>query len=164
MQILNTSQINQKIDRLAYQIYENNYNEKEIILAGINNKGMAFANLLAEKLKEISKISIVNCNISLNPAQPKIDEIVLSLDKKSFKNKVVIIVDDVANTGRTIFFSFGPLLEIVPKKIEVAVLIDRKHKNFPIKVDYIGLELATTLKENIRVELNQIPDMAVYLE
>ncbi|MEL6989936.1 MAG: phosphoribosyltransferase family protein, partial [Bacteroidota bacterium] len=73
-------------------------------------------------------------------------------------------VDDVANTGRTIFYAFKPLFEILPKKIEVAVLVDRKHKSFPIKVDYVGLSLATTIQENIDVQILNTEDKAVYLK
>ena len=76
---------------------------------------------------------------------------------------MVVIVDDVANTGRTIFYACKPLLETLPKKIEVAVLVDRKHKSFPVKVDYVGLSLATTLKEDIDVQLSNSEADAVYL-
>ena len=88
----------------------------------------------------------------------------IDIDESLFKNKVVIIVDDVANTGRTIFFAFKPFLDILTKKVEVAVLVDRKHKSFPIKVDYVGLSLATTLKENIKVQLGVAKEREVRLE
>ena len=79
-------------------------------------------------------------------------------------SKVVILVDDVANTGRTIFYAFKPLMESLPGKIEVAVLVDRTHKMFPIKVDYVGLSLATTLKENISVKIVGVEEMEVHLD
>ena len=78
--------------------------------------------------------------------------------------KVVIIVDDVANTGRTIYYAIKPLLDTLPKKVEVAVLVDRKHKSFPIQSDYVGLSLATTLKENIDVQIREVQEWAVFLK
>ena len=79
------------------------------------------------------------------------------------EGKVIIIVDDVANTGRTLFYAMKPIFQIIPKKVEVAVLVDRMHKSFPIKIDYMGLSLATTLKENIEVKIRDVKEQAVYL-
>ena len=153
MKILDKEQIDQKIKRLAYQIYESNFGEKEITLAGINNNGMRFALLLKEELERISNSRIQLTTLKVNPANPVAGEIEIERPVKELRRGVVIIVDDVANTGRTIFYAFKPLLEIVPKKVETAVLVDRKHKSFPVKVDYVGLSLATTLQENIDVDL-----------
>jgi len=164
MKILSNTQINQKINRLAIEILENNYTEKKILLAGINNNGLGFAKLLMKAIQKISDVEIVLAHISLNPAKPTSDEVSIDIDEATFRNKVVIIVDDVANTGRTIFFAFKPFLDILTKKVEVAVLVDRKHKSFPIKVDYVGLSLATTLKENIKVKLGASKDREVRLE
>ena len=164
MKILNQSQIKQKIRRLAFEIIENNYNEKHMILAGINNNGMNFAKLLLKELQKISDTQIILCNLTLNPADPLSEPIEIDLPPKDLKNKPIIIIDDVANTGRTIFFALKPFLEILPKKVEAAVLIDRTHKSFPIKVDYVGLSLATTLKDNIDVQLKGVDEMAVFLD
>ena len=155
MQILNDRQIRQKIKRLAIEIVEHNFEEKEIILAGINNNGMAFAGLLEEQLQTFCKQKITMTRLKLNPAKPLATEIELEMPVGKVKNKVIIIVDDVANTGRTIFYAIKPLLETLPKKVEVAVLIDRTHKSFPIRVDYYGLSLATTLLENIKVQISE---------
>lgn len=164
MKILNNTQVNQKINRLAIEILENNYTEKSILLAGINRNGLGFAKLLMKAIQKISDVEIILANITLNPAKPTSDEVSIDIDESLFKNKVVIIVDDVANTGRTIFFAFKPFLDILTKKVEVAVLVDRKHKSFPIKVDYVGLSLATTLKENIKVKLGAAKEREVRLE
>ena len=133
MKLLNQSQITQKIKRLAYEILEQNFDANQIILAGINNNGMIFANLLFEQLTTLSKTKFILTRISLNPANPIEKEVDIELPLKDLKNKVIIIVDDVANTGRTIFYACKPLFKVVPKKVEVAVLVDRKHKSFPIK-------------------------------
>ncbi len=163
MQILNDHQIKQKIKRLAIEIVEHNFEEKEIILAGINNNGMSFAKLLEHELKSFSKLKVTMTRLLLNPAEPLASEVILEMPVKNVKNKVIIVVDDVANTGRTIFYAVKPLLETLPKKVEVAVLIDRTHKSFPIKVDYYGLSLATTLLEDINVKIRGVEEYSVEL-
>jgi len=164
MEILNERQIKQKVRRLAIQILENNYKEKEIILAGINNNGMHFADMLVNELLERTEVKITLTRIHLNPAKPLSEEILLEMPLKEVKNKVIILVDDVANTGRTIFYATKPLMEVLPKKVEVAVLVDRKHKSFPIRVDYVGLSLATTLKEHIDVQIWEVEKLTVHLD
>ena len=163
MKILSHQQIGQKIKRLAIEIIEQNYTEKEVILAGINNNGMGFAKLLQKELEDLSQISINLIQIKLNPAAPLELPITLSEKSAQLNNRVIIVVDDVANTGRTIFYAIKPLLEILPKKVQVAVLVDRKHKAFPIKVDYVGLSLATTTKENIDVRIRDTSQKEVHL-
>ncbi|MDX1941891.1 MAG: phosphoribosyltransferase family protein [Saprospiraceae bacterium] len=163
MKILNQRQIQQKIKRLAIEILENNYEETEIILVGINNRGYSFAQMLRAELNMITKIPIILTRLRLNPAAPLGTPIELELSVEELKEKTIIIVDDVANTGRTIFYAFKPIMQILPKKVEVAVLIDRKHKSFPIQVDYVGLSLATTLKEDIDVQILDVEEQAVFL-
>lgn len=163
MKLLDKKQIQQKIKRLAIEILEHNYKEKEIILAGINNNGTAFAQLLFDQLKKLTKSKLQLTRIILSPADPLEKEIEVEMPLSKMENKVIIIVDDVANTGRTIFYAIKPLLTILPKKVEVAVLVDRKHKSFPIKVDYVGLSLATTMRENIDVKIENEKDQVVYL-
>ncbi len=163
MKILDARKISQKINRLAIEILENNYNESGIILAGINKNGTRFADLLETAIVKKSSIKITRAAIELSPANPLSTPITINLSPSEIKNKVVIIVDDVANTGRTIFYAFEPLMRVMPKKLEVAVLVDRKHKSFPIKVDYVGLSLATTLNENIKVNLKTPATQSVLL-
>ena len=164
MKLLTNTQIAQKINRLTIEILEHNYTEKSIVLAGINNNGLGFAKLIKRAINKISDVEITLANITLNPAKPTKDDVNIDLTDAELKNKVVIIVDDVANTGRTIFYAFKPFLDILTKKVEVAVLVDRKHKSFPIKVDYVGLSLATTLKDNIKVNLGLVKEREVCLE
>ena len=165
MKVLSHKKIGQKITRMAIEIIENNYEETEIILAGINNNGSAFAKLLLAALQKIDphkKYTLAK--ISLNPANPITQDITIDLSNEEMTGRTIIIVDDVANSGRTIFYACKPIFNIVPNKIEAAVLVDRTHKSYPIKVDYIGLALATTLKENIRVDLSETNNFAVYLD
>ena len=163
MKVLDQKQINQKVKRLAYEILEHNFKEKELIFVGINTRGTQFAEMLINELSNLTTIKLSKTRLQISPAAPLESDIVLDKPIHEFKNKAIIIVDDVANTGRTIYYAFKPLLEILPKKVEVAVLIDRKHKSFPVKVDYRGLTLATTFDENIDVQLEQKEKQAVYL-
>ncbi len=155
MEILNNQQISEKADRIAYQILENNHKNKSVIFLGINNNGYRFAELLKAKYDNITEQESKIGHIRINAANPLESEIELDIELKTLNKKAVIIVDDVANTGRTIFYATKPLMDYLPKKIEAAVLVDRTHKLFPIKVDYVGLSLATTLKENIVVDLTK---------
>ncbi|MCS6929278.1 MAG: phosphoribosyltransferase family protein [Saprospiraceae bacterium] len=166
MKILNQHQIQQKIKRLAIQILERHYGETELILAGLNNKGLAFAQLLLAELRAaaLKDMTFILTRIRLNPAAPLEYEPVLELPAEQLQGKTVIVVDDVANTGRTLFFAMRPLLNTVPRRVEVAVLVDRKHKSFPIQPDYVGLSLYTTMRDDIDVQLEGGEEgMAVYL-
>lgn len=163
MKILNHHQIQQKIKRLAFEILENNYDEEEVILAGINNNGLTFARLLLDQLKGISDVEFLLTRIELNPADPLSSDIRIDLPTEALTGKAIIVVDDVANTGRTIFYACKPLMATLPRKIEMAVLVDRQHKSFPVKVDYVGLSLATTLMEDIDVRIREVEEHAVFL-
>ena len=163
MKLLDDIIIARKIKRIAIQILEQNYNETEIILAGINNNGSAFAKLLFDEILNKGNQKITLTKIRINPSNPLLDPIEIDLPQEYFTNKTIVVIDDVANTGRTIFYAMKSFLEVIPKKIEVAVLVDRKHKSFPVMVDYVGLSLATTLQENIEVKLNTQVGSAVFL-
>lgn len=163
MKVLDDRQVRQKIRRLAIEIIEHNYEEPEIILAGINNNGMTFARLLLDQLKAITRQKITLTRLTVNPANPLASGVHLDMPVEYTRDKVVIIADDVANTGRTIFYACQPFLATLPRKIEVAVIVDRTHKSFPVKVDYVGLSLATTLLEDIDVRIRDIEEFSVYL-
>lgn len=163
MKILDDKQIRQKIQRLAIQILENNLHEPELILVGINNNGLEMANWVMQSLIDRTSAAITVTRISLNPAAPLDKAVQIEMPVSELSGKSIIIFDDVANTGRTIFYALKPFMDILPKKVEVAVLVDRKHKGFPIQPDYVGLSLATTLMENIEVKMRDVTEMAVYL-
>ena len=162
MKILNHHQIDQKLQRLAYEILEENHKVKQLYFLGINNSGYSFGEMLKNRYDKVSGKESLLGRVVLNPAEPTSEDVSLDL-KTSLNGKHVIIVDDVANTGRTLFYAIKPILEYLPKKVEAAVLVDRKHKRFPIKVDYVGLSLATTLKENINVSLSKSGQLSAYL-
>jgi pyrimidine operon attenuation protein / uracil phosphoribosyltransferase len=162
LKILNHRQIEQKVQRLAIQILEENMDEPALVIAGVNQRGMALAKMLVERLQKLSSKPVQLTQIKLNPAAPLQDGIAIGMSAEQLKDQVVIVVDDVANTGRTLFYACKPILETVPKKLEAAVLVDRAHKSFPISVNYVGLSLATTLAENIEVDMSTA-EMAAYL-
>lgn len=164
MKILNQDQISQKVKRLSYEILENNFNESKIYLAGINNNGIGFAKMLLKELKKRSGTKFELCQITINPAAPTKDPVVFDIDVEQLNDAVIIIVDDVANTGRTLFYAIKPLLDTLPRKVEMAVLVDRKHKSFPVTADYVGLSLATTIHENIDVKLGTKSSQSVHLK
>lgn len=165
MKILDDRQIRRKIKRLAIEILERHYGEPTLILAGLNNNGLEFAELLVNELLPLlpAEMEIVLTRIRLNPANPLEYEPYVEMPVEDLEGKPIIIVDDVANTGRTIFYAIQPLLPVLPKRVEVAVLVDRTHKMFPIKADYVGLSLATTLKDDIDVRIRGVGEMEVQL-
>jgi len=138
-----------KLQRLAYEIVEQNINEQQIILAGIKENGSIIANILFSFLKEIFKNEIVMIEISIDKKKPK--EISLS-QQINFDNKVIIITDDVSNSGKTLLYATNPFLDFYPKKIQTLVLVERSYKEFPVSPDYVGLSVSTALTEKIIVE------------
>lgn len=161
--ILNKIQIQQKIDRMAYQILEDNLSEKEIVLAGIVNPGYIIAKRLKKVLESISEIKVTLMKIEIDKASSHL-EASSDIDIHSVKNKVVVLVDDVLNSGRTLAYGLGVFINIPLKKLRTLVLIDRSHRLFPISSDFTGMELSTLLKEHIEVVLDEkSKDDAVYL-
>ncbi|MFN7013749.1 MAG: phosphoribosyltransferase family protein [Bacteroidia bacterium] len=161
--ILNAHQIEQKIKRIAYQIYENNVNERELILAGIAPNGSLFAEKLATLLKQISPIRITVANIKLNKKNPLENNIEVSIHPDAWINKSIIIVDDVLNSGKTLIYAVHHFLNNPLKNIQTAVLVDRSHKQFPVYANYVGLSLATTLQEHVEVVFNGDGNDVAYL-
>ena len=147
--ILSKETAYKKIQRMAYEISERNMDEKQIILAGIKESGLIIANLLHGFLKEIFKGEIIIIGILLDKKNPKSISLSSEID---FNNKIIIITDDVANTGKTLLYALKPFLNFYPKKIQALVLVERSHKEFPVSPDYVGLSISTALSEKIIVE------------
>ena len=151
--ILNVDQIYQKITRLAWQVYENNFNQNEIVLVGIDKKGLFLANKISDCLIKISKIKTIVAELSINKSLDINSSMSLAISDDLFKDKVVILVDDVLNSGKTLMYASKLFLNTNLKKLSILVLIDRNHNLFPIKADFVGLSLSTSLKEYIKVDL-----------
>jgi pyrimidine operon attenuation protein/uracil phosphoribosyltransferase len=148
--ILNTNQIKKIVKRIAYQIHENNLEYPEIILIGVHKNGYTLAEKINKELKQISKSNIKLFSIKINKKNP-LEEIELDCKKEYLKNKVIVLVDDVLHTGKTLIYCVKHLLEITPKNFNTVVLIDRNHKKFPIKVDFKGISLSTFISDHVEV-------------
>ena len=151
--ILNSNQIGQKIKRLSYELYENNLEEKKVILFGINSNGNILSNRIKKNLDNLFPVNIESYNLKVDVNNSKFNK--LDLERDSLNGKVVIIVDDVLNSGKTIAYSINLILPFYPKKIEVAVLVDRSHKNFPILAKYSGVKLNTTINEHVKIDFKK---------
>lgn len=148
--ILTHEQIKNKTKRIAYQIYESNSNEKEIIIAGINGNGYKFAQNLATVLAKISPLKVTLCEVFIDKKNP-LKEVSTSLDSTEYKNKSLVMVDDVLNSGSTLIYGIKHFLEVPLKRFKTAVLINRNHKKYPVKADFKGLSLSTSMHENVNV-------------
>lgn len=148
--ILTNEQIQNKTRRIAYQIYESNSNEKEIIIAGIIGNGYVFAENLAKVLTQISPLKVSLCEVKIDKKNP-LKEISTSLSPVIYKNKSLVLVDDVLNSGSTLIYGIKHFLEVPLKQFKTAVLINRNHKKYPVKADFKGLSLSTSMHENVSV-------------
>jgi len=149
-EILSAKQIEHKIERMAYQILEANIDDAEIILAGIVTNGYAVAERIAHHLEQISDKTISLCRIEMNKKNP-LNSIHTSVEMSSLKNKSVTIVDDVLHSGTTLIYAVRHFLNVPLKKCKTAVLVDRNHKKFPVKADFKGVSLSTSINENVAV-------------
>jgi pyrimidine operon attenuation protein/uracil phosphoribosyltransferase len=163
VKILDTTQIRQKINRLAFEVYENNFSEKELLVVGIDGNGYKVALHICEKLKAISPLKISLGKIKVNKEKPWDGEPAVDFDEKAFVNKTIILVDDVLNSGKTLMYAVKLFLDKPVKKINTVILVDRSHTRFPVKADYVGLTLSTTMQERIEADFSQKNKEAVYL-
>ncbi|MDD7887737.1 phosphoribosyltransferase domain-containing protein [Flavivirga sp. 57AJ16] len=150
--ILNHNEINHKIRRIAFQIYENNVNEKEVILAGIDKNGYVFAKKLKTVLQKISDINPILCKVIMDKKNPHA-EIKTSISTDNYKNKSLVLVDDVLNSGTTLIYGVRHFLNVPLKQFKTAVLVNRNHKKYPVKADFKGISLSTSLHEHVHVVL-----------
>ncbi len=160
--VLDHVSIIQKIRRIAYQIYEFNYSEKEIIFVAIEKQGVILAERIKPILEDISGVKVTLLNLKINKKSP-LDKPVLSGDGEILNGKSVILIDDVLNSGRTLIYATRHILEYSVKNLTTVVLVDRLHRKFPIKADFVGLTLSTTIQDHIAVTFSEGND-AVYLQ
>lgn len=148
--ILNNLEIEHKIKRIAYQIYETFVDEDTIVIAGISKNGYIFAEKIAKSLTAISNIEIILCEVYIDKLNPN-SAISTSIPKEEYENKGLILVDDVLNSGTTLAYGIKHFLEVPLKKFKTAVLVDRNHKKYPVKADFKGISLSTSLQEHVQV-------------
>ena len=157
--ILNNQEIEHKIKRIAYQIYETFVEEPEIVIAGIASNGFVLAKKIASVLETIAHIKVVLCEVYINKNNPN-TPVSTSIPKESYENKGVVLVDDVLNSGTTLIYGVKHFLDTPLKKMKTAVLVDRNHKKYPIKADFKGISLSTSLLEHVQVVFEENQDHA----
>ena len=152
--ILTNSQIKRKIKRISLQIIESNFEEKEVILAGIEQNGFLLAKELNKMITELSKLSIKLCSLKIDKKNP-LNNISTSLNSSEYKNKSIVVVDDVLNSGSTLMYAVKHFLDTELRQLKTAVLVDRNHKKFPIKADFKGVSLSTSIKNHVKVQFDK---------
>jgi len=160
--ILSHVQIQHKIRRIAYQIYETNVSENKIIIAGIVGGGLNFAKKLQAVLKDITTAEIVLCKVMMDKKNPIKSGVTMSIPESEYKNKSVVLVDDVLNSGTTLIYGVHHFLKTPLKQLKTAVLVNRNHKKYPVKADFKGISLSTSLQEHVIVEF-KANNYAIYL-
>ncbi|HVT85268.1 MAG TPA: phosphoribosyltransferase family protein [Chitinophagaceae bacterium] len=159
--ILSKEVAEKKLRRMALEIIENNSGETQLILAGIRESGTVVAKSIQKMLAEFSSIKTDLLSIKLDKRKPG----AVTLTKKmNFDDKVIIVIDDVADSGRTLLYSLKPFLDFHPKKIQTLVLVERSHNSFPVRPDYVGLSVSTTLQEHIVVEVDKEKVLGAFLK
>ena len=159
--ILSKEVVEKKLRRMAFEILENNVDEKQIILAGIRESGSVVAKVIQQMLGEISSIKTELITITLDKKEPTDVSLSRSIE---LNGKVIILIDDVSNSGKTLLYALKPFIEFHPKKIQTLVLVERTHTSFPVRPDYVGLSIATTLEEHIFVEVKGTEITGAYLK
>ena len=152
--ILHHKEIVHKIRRMAYQVYETNVNETEVIIAGIQENGFVLAKKLKEQIEKIAPFKVVLCEVSMNKQSP-INTVKTSLKLSEMEQKSVVLVDDVLNSGTTLIYGVKHFLDILLKQFKTAVLVDRNHKKYPVKADFKGISLSTSIHENVVVDFSK---------
>ena len=152
--ILSNSQIKRKIKRISLQIIESNFEEKEVVLAGIEQNGFLLAKELNKMITELSKLSIKLCSLKIDKKNP-LNNISTSLNSSEYKNKSIVVVDDVLNSGSTLMYAVKHFLDTELRQLKTAVLVDRNHKKFPIKADFKGVSLSTSIQNHVKVQFDK---------
>lgn len=160
--ILNNIEIQHKTKRIAYQIYETFSEDETIVIAGISRNGYIFAERIALSLEEISDIKVTLCEVFIDKTKP-LNSISTSIAVSEYENKGLVLVDDVLNSGTTLAYGIKHFLDVPLKKFKTAVLVDRNHKKYPVKADFKGISLSTSLLEHVQVVFEK-NDSYAYLE
>ncbi|MGB5646874.1 phosphoribosyltransferase family protein [Muriicola sp.] len=161
--ILNHHQIEHIIRRIAYQILEANVDEKKIIIAGIDGGGLDFAKKIQQVLKQITEADILLCKVSMDKKNPLKSGVTTSMSADEYNNGSIVLVDDVLNSGSTLIYGVHHFLKTPLKQLKTAVLVNRNHKKYPVKADYKGISLSTSLQEHVHVQFQPKKDV-VYLD
>jgi pyrimidine operon attenuation protein/uracil phosphoribosyltransferase len=160
--ILTNQEIEHKIKRIAYQIYETFVDEEEVVIAGIATNGSVFAQKIASALENISTLKVSICEVRVDKQNPQLP-VQTSLTKEEYSNRGLVLVDDVLNSGTTLIYAVRHFLDVPLKKFKTAVLVDRNHKKYPVKADFKGISLSTSLLEHVQVIFDENGDNYAFL-
>ena len=158
--ILDHAQIAHKIRRIAYQIYETNVDEDRVVIAGIRENGLLLARKLKAAVEDISPIEVLLCEVAMDKKNP-IGSVTTSMNESEYTGLSLILVDDVLHSGTTLIYGVKHFLNVPLKQFKTAVLVDRNHKKYPVKADFKGISLSTSLSENVEVIFEEGKDRAV---
>ena len=158
--ILDHAQIAHKIRRIAYQIYETNVNEDRVVIAGIRENGLLLAKKLKAAVEDISPIKVLLCEVAMDKKNP-IGSVTTSMNESEYTGLSLILVDDVLHSGTTLIYGVKHFLNVPLKQFKTAVLVDRNHKKYPVKADFKGISLSTSLSENVEVIFEEGNDRAI---
>lgn len=156
--ILSHDQIQHKVRRIAYQIFEANVDEKQIVIAGVEGGGLSFAKKIQRVLQDITQAEILLCKVSMDKKNPLESGVKTSISEEDYANKSIVLIDDVLNSGTTLIYGVHHFLKTPLKQLKTAVLVNRNHKKYPVKADYKGISLSTSLQEHIKVEFKSKND------
>jgi len=152
--ILDYQSIKKKLRRISLQILESNIDQDEIIIAGIDLNGFIIAKKISQEISKISEINIKLCKVKIDKKNP-LNDISTSLNFEEYQNKSLVVIDDVLNSGATLMYSVKYFLNTKIKSLKTAVLVDRNHKKYPIKADYKGLSLSTSIQNKVEVVIDE---------
>ena len=153
--ILNHIQTQQKITRLGHELIENCFEETELFIGGISGNGSKLAKMITDIIEKNASLKITSFEIKINKSEPWAEPISLSIEESRLKKGYIILVDDVINSGKTLQYALVKFLEQPTKAIQTVVLVDRKHRRYPIKANFVGISLSTTLQDRIEVDLSE---------
>jgi len=149
--IINDNQIRSKLKRISYQILETNLQNSMLVIAGIESNGYLIAKELKKILNKLSNIEVILCKVKIDKKNPR-KPIETSISKEEYSNKSIILVDDVLNSGSTLVYAVKHFLEVELAQFKTAVLVNRNHKKFPVKADFKGISLSTSIQSQVIVE------------
>lgn len=166
--LLDEQAIRRALTRIAHEIIEKNKGTDHLLLVGIRTRGIFIANRLAERIQQIEGRNVPVGEIDITLYRDDLSKITVDQEplvkgshiEKDINDQTVILVDDVLYTGRTVRAALDAIIDIGrPGSIQLAVLVDRGHRELPIRADYVGKNIPTSSSEKIVVELSEVDEL-----
>lgn len=151
--ILSSEKCNARLQRMALEILERTHGNEKVFVAGIRNSGFNLATIVCSYLSSFSGRTWDVYSVKLDKVNPLQSEVETNLDGNALTGAILILVDDVQNSGKTMMYAIRHFLQFPLQSVQTCVLVDRSHNRFPVRPDYVGLSLSTTLQEHVSVEV-----------